>query len=631
MYNKKSTSTEEKRKAAALLLANFEKWWSPFRGLSEYENKWLWVKVLLWEDHYQQFLRDKAACIRDRDLAENSKNTWIDKKWLNEQLATCEMDYIINNVRWAYPKLPMSYFPSHENRWIDWDKSTNYIPNPSKRLLSETFANKLEDAKKWRFTKSSVEEAYWKNKSVNRFEIMEDDFSKMWSSRYKQGAWALRRMIDLASDEPLRKRMKRHFLTFLLSWALDVNCDPGLKKQIYGWAKPMMFVPGLLVKEAGVAENIAVLLDDATNWDFSRNVTKYFHRNWQLKWWIDFKWLQEELKNWLTDKKMNELDKYFSELPTKDISDYSEPKHSIIGKFQKAMSDSTRDEGDWWILDNPNVVSNWLLSSVEVVQKRMNIKNWEFNGKDIDENNNMKDFRKKVTEDINGRSTKPREVAFVLDKFFNRFWLDNQQIYERIVTANFYDKNRWPFTLPYKGIELNMWNIWDTEINSILWYAFQWNAWKSRWLWCDRLPDELFGTLQSFQKYFRDAFFAWTLLDNYVIKNAFRPKPGKTTPLLMWSRDVYDQAFAWDWELQWMDSSTSEDDLFSGDSDKKKKAKKNKTKELLRSSDFINSDIVNIEKQLKRNLGWTSGQFPSVTSSHSRTLREEYLRSRLAA
>jgi hypothetical protein len=32
---------------------------------------------------------------------------------------------------------------------------------------------------------------------------------------------------------------------------------------------------------------------------------------------------------------------------------------------------------------------------------------------------------------------------------------------------------------------------------------------------------------------------------------------------------------------------------------------------------------------LKRNLGWTSKQFPQVTSSNSRTLREQYLRSKL--
>ena len=52
-----------------------------------------------------------------------------------------------------------------------------------------------------------------------------------------------------------------------------------------------------------------------------------------------------------------------------------------------------------------------------------------------------------------------------------------------------------------------------------------------------------------------------------------------------------------------MDDSTSEEDLFSTDDNKKRKAKKTEIKRLLKSDDFINSDIVNIEKQLKRNLG----------------------------
>ena len=261
----------------------------------------------------------------------------------------------------------------------------------------------------------------------------------------------------------------------------------------------------------------------------------------------------------------------------------------------------------------------------------MNIKNWKFNGKDIDENSNMEDFRTKVTKDIDNRTTEPREVAFVLEKFFNRFGLDNQKVYERIRTADYWDKNRWQFSLPYKGVELNMWNIWDKEIDSILWYAFQWNARKSHWLWCDILPDEMLETLKAFQSYFEKAFHDWTLLNDYVIKKAFQPKHTDTSALLIGSRNVYDETFAWDSEFSWMDSSVNDDDLSSWDTDKARKAKKNKRKELLKSADFINYDIANIEKQLKRNLGWTSRQFPQVTSSNSRTLREQYLRWRLAA
>jgi hypothetical protein len=57
------------------------------------------------------------------------------------------------------------------------------------------------------------------------------------------------------------------------------------------------------------------------------------------------------MNDWLSEdkieEKMNQLDDYFSELPTKDISSYPEPKRSIIKKFQDAMNDSNRGEADW--------------------------------------------------------------------------------------------------------------------------------------------------------------------------------------------------------------------------------------------------------------------------------------------
>ena len=612
--------------AAALLLANFEKWWSPYRGLAAQENTWLWVRALLWNAHYEQFKRDKTKLIAARDNAEKS-GSW-DKKWFNETLAACEMKYIINNIRWTYKWLVEW---SYEDRWIPWEDNTNYIDNPAKRLLSDQFASKLETAYKGRFNADSVNEKYSKFTHNNSFDEVENEFWKASSTRYQIWQAALRRMIDLAATNDLKKRMKKHFLTYLLCWALDINCDPGLKKQVYGWAKPMMFVPWLLVKEAWVAENIAILLDDIEpKWDFSANVTKYFHRNDQLNWWTDFKWLQKELNIWLTDDKMNQLDDYFSRLPTKDISNYPEPKRSVIQKFQNAMSDSRRDDTDRKILENAEVVSNWLLSSVEVVEKRMKIKNWKFNGDNIDEDNNMIEFRDNVTTDINSKNASdPREVAFVLEKFINRFGIDNQQIYTWIKTADHRNKNRGYFPWPYgPSLDLNMWNIWDKEIDSILWYAFMWNARRSRWLWCDILPDQLYNTLVAFKEFFIKAFKSGsnTLLDPYVIDEGFKPKNKDAKPLFMWSRDVYDQVLAWDWESQYFinDIDNPDDNLKSADPEKRRKAKEKTRRSILRSPDFINSGIADIEKKLKFNLSPDSDQYCRVTSSRLESARERY-------
>ena len=613
LFKKWNPSKEESRKAAALLLANFEKWGSPFRGLTEYENKWLWVKVLLWEAHYQQFLRDKAACIRDRDIAEATKSE--DSKWLNEQLATCEMDYIINNVRWAIPKLPWSYFPSHEKRWIDWNDKTNYIANPSKRLLSETFANKLEDAKKWRYTKWTVEETYTKNKSINRFAIMEDEFSKCGSARYKQGAWALRRMFDLASNETLKKRAHKHFLTFLLSWILDVNCDPWLKKQVYGWAKPISFVPWMLVKEAWVAENVAILLDAATKWDFSKNITKYFHRNKQHNGSIDFKWLQWEIDTWLTDETMNKLNDYFSKLPTNDLSNIEDPhKKQILEKFKKSLLDEDVEEFDRWLLDNPTIVNNWLLTNINVVSDRLKFEDWEFKWKDSDDISNKRKFRNAVKNDITERdSSNPKDVNFVLDKYLSRFWLrsseNRQNIYKWVNTAYHYqkmvDESGWTYhcthqreTETWKKFDFPLWIITQKDVDKLLLYAFEWKV-RER-LWWAILPEELKNALDTFQNFFKEAFKRESLKNKDVKDNSFKASSlWENDQFLLWWWDAYKK-------IREKELTNSNDVDDSENVDDYKLLKPSQRREITRrifnddDNNYINPEMESIYKTIKR-------------------------------
>ena len=644
LFNKKwDPSKEESRKAAALLLANFEKGWSPFRGLTEYENQWLWVKVLLWNGHYEQFLRDKAACIRDRDIAEKSGSE-DDKKWLNEQLATCEMDYIINNVRWAYPKLPWSYFPSHENRWINWDKSTNYVPNPSKRRLSETFANKLEDAKKWRFTKSSVEDTYAKNKSINRFAVMEDDFGKCGSARYKQGAWALRRMFDLASNENLKRRAQKHFLTFLLSWALDVNCDPALKKQIYGWAKPMSFVPWMLVKEAWVAENVAILLDDATKWDFSKHVTKYFRKNGQLKWWVNFKWLQEEIEAWLTKNKMDELNEYFAKMPTNDFSDVTDPKKkNVLLKFKKSLIDEDVEEFDRWLLDNPTIVNNWLITNINVVYDRLRIEDWEFKWKDSDDIANKKNFWKSIkksVENLEEKAGDSKTVNFVLNKYFTWFWINSaeerQNIRKWINTAYFYKnkvrENGWTYNIWHKTRfkddhwnireeSIPVWKIDSTDITKILLYWLEWNVRSRPPLSWKILPTELKDALDEFQKFFNIAFHDWALS---------RPEVNDAFKIKSWSLDNNDIFLLW-WRDIYKEIARKDDGILESDDTEynwnfwslPQKKKKSIWRFILRDDDkYINPHMENIEKILKRNRNTLTWNWRLTTTNDNERLDE---------
>ena len=607
------------QKAAALLLANIEKGWSPYRWLSEYENSGLRVKVLLWDAHYQQFLRDKSACIKARNLAETTKNSWLDKKSLNNQLATCETDYIINNIRGSYWKAAYSFW-SNEQRWLNWDKSTDYIDNPSKRLLSDQFAGKLESAMKWWFSKSSVDTAYWKNKeTINSFEKAEDEFNKMWSSRYQKGAAALRTMLDYDSDKSLRNRAEKCFLLYLLCWALDIYSDAWVKKQVYWRAKPMSFVPWLLVKERDVAENVAILLDDAT-WDFSKNVTKYFHKEYLLQnKWTDYKWLKDQIDSRLTDEKLNQIHKYFSELPIKDFSGYAEPQKTILEKFKKSLLSEDREETDRSILNNPTNANNWLLTNVDVISKMLNFKDWEFEWKDSDEIHNKRLFRNDVEKaiDLNRAKTDSNYVNFVLDKYLSRFWIkstdDRQNVYKRINTAKFYQnkvsEHWWTYLCTHQWemgnwikFDFPLWTITQKDVDKVLLYALEWKI-RNRLGW-SILPEELKNALETFQSFFTIAFNNWTILKNTVKDWAFKS-------WALWENDLF---LLWWWDaykrIKNKDIWNSNDIDDSTDIDNYNNLKPSQRKEILRrifkdENNYINPEIEKIYDWLaRRNSLW---------------------------
>ncbi len=116
--------------AAALILADLEKW-SPYSSFPWKENSGLWVKALLGKTHYEHFMKEKKNCIEELNTISNEQ----EKSLLQDKLASCELDYIVNNILWANNKL--KFFGSCE--WKDG--------NPSKQILSEHFANELSKYK----------------------------------------------------------------------------------------------------------------------------------------------------------------------------------------------------------------------------------------------------------------------------------------------------------------------------------------------------------------------------------------------------------------------------------------------------------------------------------------------------
>ena len=608
----KSRSKDDIHKAAALLLANIEKWSSPYRWLAGEENSGLWVKVLLGEAHYNQFMRDKQKCINDL------KNAWKEKDQIQDVLATCEMDYIINNVSWANWKL--KYFGSHEWRWIPGEDGTDYIDNPSKRLLSDKFASTLKWSYKWRFNKSSVEEAFGKI-THNDFNLAKEDFKRfLKSSRFPSAIGNLKKMFLLAKTPEQQSEYQKCFLLYMLSGVLDVNGKKDLRKQTYQWAKTMSFLPWMLAKETSHSQKIAMLFDDFCKekwyWKFSESVKSYFH-DWDLKKWkLKIDNLIKELDSRWTVDKMKEFEKYSKSIfPAKKFTN-----NPVLKKLQVDVLDSGMENIDNSLLDNPVVANSWwLLSNANVVRDRMAIKDGAFDWKDPDERNNRALFWDQIAIEVSNMDTSsPESANLVLNQYFSRFGLnsesDRQKAYRRIKTAYYWRDKIWqPFKYDFnwKKQLLDMWNISWEEIKDILRYTFQWTVRKDCFS-SRKLPPEMEKALKEFQNFFEKAFDKWTLNKPTVIKNAFKADWINTEPMLLWSRNVYKDVFAWDWEFEYDNTEIwDESDAFSKDPKKKRKAQKR----AFQSWRFINYEIAQIEKSFKNRL--PSGSYRPVTQDTS--------------
>lgn len=307
--------------AAAFLLTNLEIWGSPYRNLSWYENSWLWVKVLLGKTHYEHFLMDKKKCIDD---IQNTSS--IGRAQLQDLLATCEMDYIVNNIRWSNSKF--KYF------WYD-----NNLPLS---LLPVQFANRLWQLSKWRFTRSSVKERYEKL-MYNDFDTAKNDFDRLFkTSRFPWALASLGKMLSLAKNDWQKAESWKTFLVCMLSWVLDLSCEIDMKKQLYQWGKTLWFLPGMLVKNTWHSEQVVALLDDFSNWDFSKHVKSFFHKNDLLEWEMRISDLIKEVNDWWSIDVMHKFEQY-SKI---DFLSKNFPSDSILNQLQKSVLNFDNEDID---------------------------------------------------------------------------------------------------------------------------------------------------------------------------------------------------------------------------------------------------------------------------------------------
>lgn len=614
--------------SAALLLANIEKWWGPYRWLKWQDNSGLWIKVLLWEDHFKLFQSDKEKLLKLLDT--NPKN----KDQLQDKLARCEMEYIVNNVQWANGWYSM--WSNEERGFIEWYDDEwkalfccKYIDNPSKRILSNQFADKLNSAYKWRINKSSVDSSKIES---NDFDVVENDFRRFLKSwRIMKALSNLEKMFTLSKDEKWPQhetRFKEAFALLMLSGVMDVYWTKDLRKKVYQWAKTCGFVPGMAVKETGHSEMIAKLLDRATNGDFSSKVSWVFKHDGLLKGELEIDKLQKSLHSRRTSDMNNQIDKYLkNDFPTATFETGSDLK-----KLQEKVMDTSLENIDDSLLSCPFFVnSGWLLSSANVVSDRLRIQDGEFYGKDQDDKNNRVEFWKKIKWEVDTLNNNPEKywdkmtVNFILNQYLSRFGLnslaDRQETFKWINTAYQAEDaiknhtNKVEYTDPTYW-KFDMWTISKDEVDSVIRFTFLWRVLKDNFR-ANKIPNELDGALCSFQKFFTRAFECGSLWDSYVSKNALKTEDiGPNNRYWLWWWEKYKQVFSKSdstFTEQSIDLEDIENEAPSKQDNKRKKWEKQQIRRIFESGWFINKEMADIKKSLK-NYKWS---IPNIINESS--------------
>ena len=594
--------------AAWLLLANIEKWWSPYRWLSWHENEGLWIKALLGNGHYKNFLKQKQKCIDAFSTEEN-------KDKLQDALANSEMTYIINNIYWKDKWL---LFWNIESRWLPINSdNTNYIENPSKKILSEQFAKKLDDLTKDNFTKDGV---IGKMPKHNYFEKAENDFYRLIkSSRFSGAMSELEWMISLARTDTQVYATKKCYLILMLSGILDFNWNKWLRKLAYTQWKTFGFAPAMLAKNIWHSEEIALLLDDFSGWDFSKNVKAYCHKKDLLNWKTDIKNLIDQVNNRFNEEKMKEFDEYVESIPWKNW----EWKSPALRKLQKDLTDYDNQNPDDIVLKNAKLINSaWLNASADAVATRLRIDKWEFVWKDQDEKADIQAFWKSCSEKIKNATNNlnwpgwAKHAIQMLEKYLWWFWInwDNKQaVYKRISTAHRYESQinsswksdtKWKYcqitqrenTLnkEWKEIEIDvpLWKLYDSDVKKILRYGLEWFV-RTHRLSSQQLPSELKRTLDEFQKFFEKAFY------NGYFDDISNKVETEVKIFHLWWWDVYETIAQKNNDINYINSD--EDDAIESADFKllDKKVQKVLLRKIFNSDNYKNADMSAMRKSLK--------------------------------
>ena len=590
---------------AAAMIANLKKWAGLYRNVQWGENKALWVKCLLGNDHHKRYMEMK------NDIIARIQAGAADSDQLQDRLKNSEIDYIVNNIRGADVGLDFGSVKGNDTSL--------------RKIYSSKFAGALEGEKKQ--TDSLIQEEYGKLKHQN-FEKAFNDFKSMIKSgRFERGIANLMRMVDLTGKSGYRMdQVRRAFSFVVLSGMMNRYGGDKLTRKFFDQLAITLQIPtAFWTKKRDHWDNAWHLMNKIPPAEWQRSFGQYLeekglkksdfsHRSWK----IDYAGFMDHLWHW-RDMNQAQVNGYFDSLFIREWGknekgEVEKPKFDPIEKkvndqLWKRQSDKVY--ANW--AKNPVLMSlNGLQKGVEVFQLNMGYNQNGFDWEDADVRNDKALFRKEVTNDLKatlerqknaneGRGN-PADIMNLFLKIFSTRMTeaDYPGLVSVLKTARYVKQNQGKkIEVQKEGVLLNLGIYQNSDSGLILDYFL-----RSKLLTMRNFapPIELQKFVEVFVQYFQDNL--WEMDDN-VLKEVFWEKVLKDTDakaklLIPWPEyNKYNGD-----EIISPDEEDSEDEEEHNTnlplSKKQQNAERNKMRKFYNQEDFLNKSIIEMERRMEK-------------------------------
>ena len=570
---------------AAAMIANVRKWAGLYRNVQGGENRALWIKCLLGDDHHKRYMEMK------NDVIARIQAWAADADQLQDRLKNSEIDYIVNNIRGADVGLD---FGSVANN----DRSL-------RKIYSDKFAGTLDGEKK--SPDKEIQEVYSKIGHQNFDKAFNDFKAMIKSGRFERGIAQLMKMVDLTGKSKERMdQVRRAFSFVVLSGMMNrYGGNKSMRKFFNQLAITLQIPTAFWVTRWDHRDNAWHLMDKIPPAEWQRSFGQYLeekglkksdfsHRSGK----IDYAGFMDHLWHWW-DMNQQQVDGYFDSLFVRE-GGFDEVEKKVNAQLWKTQSDNVYPS---WAA-NPALMSiKALQKGTEVFRENMKYDRDGFMGNSVDAKNDKAMFRKDLTAELRAKQKEiwPEDMMKLFLKIFNGAGF-SETIYPTIISylrsaRRVAGQGDVDIVLKRSASEVyNAGKYQPSDANVLLDYLFRGNVLTAR---NAPPPVEFVNFVNVFVRYFQNNLqeFDEGLLEKIFGKDKLNDPSSRARVLIPW--EEYNKYkvpnILPDQQLE-----GEEDNSENNENNQNKKAK-NRRREFYDKKDFfLNRELTELENKMER-------------------------------